>query len=176
MRVTIIGNSGGGKSTLAKRLGRELGVEVYEVDKMLWKPNWVEAPEDEYNSVHAKTISRSAWIIEGLGRKDSIDSRLASSTHIVLVDFPLWQHYWLAAKRELDWIKGDKSDLPAGMSEPPPTKALFETIWNLDREWLPEIRASIDELERSGTTVFRLCSFSDVTNIKAETLLNSATS
>jgi len=38
----------------------------------------------------------------------------------------------------------------------PPTRALFETIWTLDRDWLPEIRERLAQAERSGTDVHRI--------------------
>ena len=168
MRIVIIGNSGSGKYTLAKRLGTELGINVHEVDKILWRPKWEQAPEDEYNSAHSEILRLSDWVIEGLGRKESIEPRLARATHIVLTDFPLWQHFWLAAKRELDWVKGENPSLPAEMLEPPPIKALFETIWNVENDWLPEIRETITAAERSGKMVFRVNSPDDLNDLKIE--------
>jgi hypothetical protein len=88
------------------------------------------------------------------------------ATHIVLVDLPLWQQCWLAAKRELDWLKGDIVNLPAGLSEPPPTKALFETISTVDRDWLPEIRERVDAAEKAGTSVFRLRSLDELNDFR----------
>jgi len=166
LRIVVIGNSGGGKSTLARRLAGELELPVYEVDKLLWDANWELVGEADYTAAHSNLIGQSKWVIDGLGRQNSIASRLASATHIVLVDFPLWQHYWLAAKRELDWLKGETVDLPAGLSEPPPTKALFETIWTVDRNWLPEIRDRIDAAEKAGTSVFRLRSADELNDFR----------
>lgn len=40
----------------------------------------------------------------------------------------------------------------------PPTRALFETIWMLDRDWLPTIRERLAEAERGGTDVRRIAS------------------
>jgi adenylate kinase family enzyme len=38
MRIAVIGNSGGGKSVLARRLAFELQLPYVEVDSLLWLP------------------------------------------------------------------------------------------------------------------------------------------
>lgn len=41
-RISIIGSSGAGKSTFARRLGEITGLEVIHLDKIYWQPNWTE--------------------------------------------------------------------------------------------------------------------------------------
>jgi hypothetical protein len=53
---------------------------------------------------HAEAVAEAAWVIEGLGRQDSIPARLARATEIILVDLPLWVHFWLAAERQMAWM------------------------------------------------------------------------
>lgn len=43
-RVEIIGNGGGGKSTLAIRLSRDFDLPYHSVDPIQWQPGWVRAP------------------------------------------------------------------------------------------------------------------------------------
>jgi hypothetical protein len=38
-------------------------------------------------------------------------------------------HFWLAAERQIAWSAGELEHPPAGIREMPPTKALFENIW-----------------------------------------------
>jgi hypothetical protein len=63
-------------------------------------------PVEVYNGEHAREEN---WIIDGLGRLDSIPARLARATDIVLVDMPLWVHFWLAAERQIAWAAGSSS-------------------------------------------------------------------
>jgi hypothetical protein len=54
---------------LAKRIAARANVRYVEVDRLL-------TPDDLYEKQHAKIIVSDSWIIEGLGRKDSIPDRL----------------------------------------------------------------------------------------------------
>jgi adenylate kinase family enzyme len=58
LRIAVIGNSGGGKSTLARRLARELEIPVYEVDQLLWKTNWELVSEADYTTAHSILINQ----------------------------------------------------------------------------------------------------------------------
>ena len=43
-RIAIIGSPGVGKSTFARQLGDITGIEVFHLDRLFWKPGWVETP------------------------------------------------------------------------------------------------------------------------------------
>ena len=47
-RVAIIGNGGGGKSTLARRLASQIACPCIEIDAVLWQPEWRLAPVEIY--------------------------------------------------------------------------------------------------------------------------------
>jgi len=159
-RAVIIGNSGGGKSTLARRLSSAWHCHHIEIDGLLWQPGWQLTPVEVYNTEHARLIADGSWIIDGLGRLDSIAERLARATHIVLVDMPLWVHFWLAAERQIKWSTGRNENPPAGLASMPPTEALFRTIWEVDQNWMPEIRRLVALEETCGKQISRLSSIS----------------
>lgn len=155
-RIAVIGNAGGGKSTLARALAARHGLPYVEVDALLWRDGWQAAPVDEYEAEHARLIAQPRWIIDGLGRLDSIAARLAQASAIVLVDLPLWMHFWLAAERQIAWAKGEIVHPPAGAKQMPPTEDLFRTIFEVDRDWMPEVRRLVAAAETSGTRVVRI--------------------
>jgi adenylate kinase family enzyme len=167
-RAVIIGNSGGGKSTLARRLGSAWQCSPVEIDCLLWQPGWQLTPVDVYNAEHARLISGESWIIDGLGRLDSIAARLARATDIVLVDMPLWVHFWLAAERQIQWSSGQIEHSPAGLAAMPSTEALFRTIWEVDQTWMPEVRRLIALEEQRDKRVFRLGSVADLDAFEGE--------
>lgn len=158
-RAVIIG---GGKSALARKLGSAWQCEPIEIDSLLWQPGWKLSPVDVYNAEHARLIAEESWIIDGLGRLDSIPARLERATDIVLVDMPLWVHFWLAAERQIQWSTGKLENPPAGLTAMPPTEALFRTIWEVDQTWMPEIRRLVVNEEQRGKRVFRLGSVVDL--------------
>jgi adenylate kinase family enzyme len=161
-RTVIIGNSGGGKSTLARRLSAISNCTHVEIDGLLWQPGWQLTPVEVYNAEHARLIGGEAWVIDGLGRLDSIPARLARATDIVLVDLPLWMHFWLAAERQIRWSAGRIEHPPAGLAAMPATEALFRTIWEVDQNWMPEIRRLVALWEQRGKPVVRLGSIADL--------------
>jgi adenylate kinase family enzyme len=161
-RAVIIGNSGGGKSTLARRLSSAWQCDHVEIDALMWQQGWQLTPVEIYNAEHARLIAEESWIIDGLGRLDSIPARLASATDIVLIDMPLWMHFWLAAERQIRWSAGGIENPPARPTKMPPTEALFRTIWEVDQNWMPEIRRLVAFEEQRGKRVFRLGSVAEL--------------
>ena len=109
-----------------------------------------------------RLIAEESWIVDGLGRLESIPERLARATDIILVDMPLWVHFWLAAERQIEWSTGTIQNPPAGLAKMPPTETLFRTIWEVDQNWMPEIRRLVALEEERGKLIFRLNSISDL--------------
>lgn len=79
MRIAVIGNSGGGKSVLARRLASELQLPCVEVDALLWLPGWKLAPPAYFDQEHARAIAADRWVIEGLGARTSLPGSIAAS-------------------------------------------------------------------------------------------------
>ena len=161
-RIVIIGNAGGGKSTLARKLQEGRGLRHVEMDRFLWQDGWVPTPTGVYDRLHDDVIEQDAWVVDGLGRQASIPRRLARATEVILIDMPLWMHFWLAAERQIAWARGTLAHAPGGIATAPPTEALFRTIWEVDRDWMPGIRTLCAEVERTGTIVHRIGSVEDL--------------
>jgi adenylate kinase family enzyme len=155
-RIVVIGNAGGGKSTLARLLALRRGLPHVEIDRLLWQEGWVLTPADVYDREHSKIIREEQWIIDGLGQQASISHRIGRATAIILIDMPLWMHFWLAAERQIAWASGRLENAPGGIAAMPPTEALFKTIWDVEQSWMPGIRALCAAAERQGTAVTRL--------------------
>jgi adenylate kinase family enzyme len=160
--MVVIGNAGGGKSTLARKLAERRGLKHIEIDRLLWQDGWVLTPEDIYTRQHREIIAQDEWLIDGLGRQNSIADRLGRATEIILIDMPLWMHFWLAAERQIAWASGTLDHAPAGIAQRPPTDALFRTIWEVDQTWMPEIRTLCTEAETQGKIVTRLTSVEEL--------------
>jgi adenylate kinase family enzyme len=161
-RIIVIGNAGGGKSTLARKLAERRGLKHVEIDRLLWREGWVLTSEDVYTQQHRKIIEQDEWVIDGLGRQDSIAERIDRATEIILIDMPIWMHFWLAAERQIAWANGALDHTPGGIKQMPPTKALFRTIWEVDQTWMPGIRALCTEAEVQGKIVIRLTSVDEL--------------
>lgn len=64
-RVSVVGCSGSGKSTVGRRLSAALGVAFVELDAIFHQPNWVELPDDEFRARVAAAAAGDRWVIDG---------------------------------------------------------------------------------------------------------------
>ncbi len=175
-RIVVIGNAGGGKSTLSRLIVVARHLPYLEVDRLLWRPGWQPTPKPAYDAEHARAVSRDAWLIDGLGQQDSIATRIERATHVILVDMPLWMHFWLAAERQIHWARsGGPGYSPGDHQAMPPTEALFRTIWEVDQRWMPPLRELCTRAERHHKPVHRLHSVAEI-NAYAEQFKHSPAS
>lgn len=64
-RINVVGTSGAGKSTFAKRLSVATGIPYVEMDKAFWKPNWTESSDEEFFQNLRKALEGHSWILDG---------------------------------------------------------------------------------------------------------------
>jgi adenylate kinase family enzyme len=97
-RITIIGTSCAGKSTLANRLATVMGVPHIELDALHWEPGWIEAPNDVFRPRVAAAVAGEAWVTDGNYSvvRDLVWSR---SDTIVWLDYSFPRIFWQSIKR-----------------------------------------------------------------------------
>lgn len=65
-RISIVGNSGSGKSTMARALAARLGCPALELDAVFHQPNWTPLPTEDFRARVGEFMSSSSqWIVEG---------------------------------------------------------------------------------------------------------------
>ena len=157
-RVAVIGNAGGGKSTLARTLGTTFGLPVHPVDQVQWQPGWQAVPEEEVTTKLDALAAGSQWIIDGWGPWPVIERRFRAADTIILVDHPVWVHFWWAAERQIACARGEeRPDGPNGCDMLGVTPRLFRMIWEIDQNLMPKLRRLIAVME-SGRVVRRIIS------------------
>ena len=154
-RIAIIGNAGGGKSTLSRKLSHALGIELFPVDRMQWKPGWVPACFDEIKHQHDAILARNRWIIDGWGPLETILARFDVADTIIFVDHPLYIHYWWALKRQIRCIFQQRPDGPIGCPMLPVTWPLLKMIWTIHQHARPQLLELIDSY-RDRKAVFHI--------------------
>ena len=68
-RISVVGTTGTGKTTLARRLSACLGIPHIELDAIHWGSNWEPLPVDEFRAQTTKALEGDAWAVDGNYRK-----------------------------------------------------------------------------------------------------------
>ncbi|WP_430603631.1 hypothetical protein IGJ02_001199 [Enterococcus sp. DIV0724b] len=84
-KIILIGSSGAGKSTLSLKLGEKLDIEVFHLDKLLWKPNWEMTDREYQNEIQNNLIMKPSWIIDG-NYGGTLDIRMKAADTIIFLD------------------------------------------------------------------------------------------
>ncbi|HUP87129.1 MAG TPA: shikimate kinase [Acidimicrobiales bacterium] len=89
-RISIVGTSGSGKSTVGRAAAERLGVPFLELDSLRHQANWEELPDDEFRARTAEVVAGEGWVVDG---NYSAVRRVVRerATQIVWLDLPRWR-------------------------------------------------------------------------------------
>jgi adenylate kinase family enzyme len=109
-RISVVGVSGAGKSTVARMAAARLGVPCIELDAIYHGPNWTEIPISELRRIVTELVADEAWVIDGNYRKvrDLIWSRATTVVWVdpsrsVVMAQVLWRSFLRAVTRQELW-------------------------------------------------------------------------
>jgi adenylate kinase family enzyme len=64
-RISVVGNSGSGKSRLAAELAATLGAPHLELDGVIHQKDWVDLGAEEFRRQVSEMVADSSWVIDG---------------------------------------------------------------------------------------------------------------
>jgi len=85
-RVAVIGCCGAGKSTFSRRLQEITGLPVHHLDRLLWRPGWVQTPSEEFRASCRAVYAEPEWIVDG-NYTSTLEERLARADTVVFLDY-----------------------------------------------------------------------------------------
>jgi adenylate kinase family enzyme len=148
-KVAVFGNTGGGKSTLARRFAELTKLPLYVVELMQFGPGGARLPQEEFLRAHADLLQRDNWIIDGYGSTALSWERFAAADTPIYIDLPLSTHHRWVTKR---LIKGLFSD-PPGCPEHSPLWSSsiqsYRVLWLCHRHLTPRYRRLVTETAAS---------------------------
>ncbi|WP_341730427.1 isopentenyl transferase family protein [Microcoleus sp. EPA2] len=160
-KVAVFGNTGGGKSTLSKRLSEITGLPLYILDKIQYQSGGAEVPYEEFKRNHDRILATDRWIIEGFGSMETLWPRLNEADSLVFVDLPLYVHFWWVTKR---MISGSFKP-PEGWPEKSPilksSLNSYRVLWLCYKYLTPKYREYVDRAQ-STKSVYHLRSSQDI--------------
>ncbi len=87
-RVSVVGSSGSGKTTFARRLAARLGVPHIEIDAIYWGPDWSSLETETFRCRVSDATAVEAWVCDGNYSKVR-PIVLARADTVVWLDVPL---------------------------------------------------------------------------------------
>ncbi|HMM88458.1 DNA topology modulation protein [Bradyrhizobium sp.] len=88
-RVLVMGSSGSGKSTFARRLSGIAGLPFVSLDALYWKPGWVASDNAEFGHRVAEVARQPQWVMDGnFMRHGAGELRRQSSDTVIWFDLP----------------------------------------------------------------------------------------
>ena len=99
-KIIVIGSSGSGKSTFAKKLANELNYKYISLDQLFWKKNWTESSDSEFFDNIQKATNADQWVLDGnYSRSRHITWPHADT--IIWIDLPHWRVMLQSIKRSV---------------------------------------------------------------------------
>lgn len=152
-RIVIIGCGGAGKSTLARQLGEKLDIPVVHLDRLFWKPGWVEMPRDEFDALVQQELEKEKWIMDGNFDR-TIPQRIARCDTVIYLDFNRLTCLLGVMKRVLTTYGTVRPD----MGEDCPERFdldFLKWVWNFNKNKRERNYKLLNEVEGIETIVFK---------------------
>ena len=150
-RVLVIGSSGAGKSTLARRLSEKTGLKIIHLDKLYWKPNWIEPEKDAWKATLEKVMQAEAWIMDG-NFSGSLDIRLQACDTVIFLEMPRAVCVYRILKRVAFSYKKTRSDMAENCPEHFDWEFL-KWIWDFSNRSKPKIEERLKHFGREKTII-----------------------
>ena len=118
MKISIIGYSGAGKSTTARKLGEKLGIPVLHLDTVYHMPGWQVRPNEDSIAIVKKFMEENdSWIIDGNYKAMIQRQRFEQSDKIIFFNFNRFTCFCRAFGRYLKYRGKSRPDMTQGCNE-----------------------------------------------------------
>jgi adenylate kinase family enzyme len=138
-RVLVMGSSGSGKSTFARRLSEIAGLPFVSLDALFWKPGWVASDNAEFDARVAEIARQPKWVKDGnYTRHGAGELRRQLGDTVIWFDLPRHSCMFGLMKR----IVGSYGQVRPEMAEGCPERLDFEFfryVWSYRRQQRPKL-------------------------------------
>jgi len=180
-RVSVVGTSGSGKSTVARELAVRLGVEHVELDALHHQPGWVPLPPAEFRQVVGARAAADAWVIDG--NYSAVRPLVwARADTVVWLDLPkykvmrqiIWRTFRRVASREELW--NGNQERWRNFFSLDPEESVIAWAWHKHDEYHERYGKAAQDPANAHLTFIRLASRRDIARFLADPLAYSPVS
>lgn len=151
-RICIIGGSGTGKTTLSKKLSKDLNIPVCHIDGVNYLENWEIRDKNERDKIILEKMLQSKWIFDGTYRT-TLEQRLEKADTIIYLDYSTFAQVRGVFKRFLKNHGKEKEEIP-GCKEQMTWKFFWFVIkWRKNKR--NEILENLSKIDSSKIHIFK---------------------
>ncbi|HYN76065.1 MAG TPA: shikimate kinase [Candidatus Limnocylindria bacterium] len=166
-RVSMVGNSGSGKSTVGRAVAAALAVPYVEIDALYHQPGWQQLPAGELLAAVDSRTRGDGWVVDG-NYSDALDLVWSRADTVVWLDLPRWlvmrqvggRTARRLGRREELW-NGNRGRLRAVLN-PDPHQSIVRWAWTRHAMYAERYESRTGDPRWSGLDVVRLRSRADV--------------
>jgi hypothetical protein len=174
-RIWVVGTSGSGKTTTARRLADGLGLAHLELDSIYHQPGWTALPTSEFRSAVMGFVDADAWVVDGKYRavRDLLmqraDTIVCLDHHRVRQTARVARRSFVRSMKRVELWNGNRERWRNLWPFGEPERTIVGWTW----QNVPRARRLFDELEAgsgAGVRVVRLRGWPAIDAFVAETI------
>lgn len=150
MNIMVLGCSGGGKSTLTRKLAEIMGLRPVHMDLLFWKANWVQRDQAEIMELVSNELKLDDWVFDG-NHSTSHALRVEKADMIIWVDIARWRCLFNVCFRVAKYWGKTRPSMTEGCAEKVDLEFLTY-IWNFRHNMGVKIEALIEQVKDLKTT------------------------
>lgn len=151
-RISIIGGSGTGKTTLSNNLSKELSIPAFHIDGMHHYDNWKVRDKEERDKMIHEKVEMPKWIIDGT-YPSTMDERLKKSDLVIFLDYSTIARLKGAMGRFIKNHGKEKPEIP-GCKEKMDTN-FIKMILKFSRDKRPKIIEKLNNIDKEKVIIFK---------------------
>lgn len=141
-RVVVIGTTGAGKTTMAKRVAEAIGATALDIDDFHWQPGWVERTPAEMIELFREAFQSERWTLAG-NHSRTRDFTWGEADTVIWLNYSVWVVFprllWRTIKRVVtkeEVMPGCVETFRAQfMSKDSLLVWFFQTFWKRKKEY-----------------------------------------
>lgn len=147
-KILVLGCSGSGKSTFARKLREATGLPLIHLDNVWWNPDRTHISREEFDCRLAALLAGDHWILDG-DYSRTYEVRIRACDLIVFLDFD----EEICMRGILERVGKARPDIP--WTEDAPDPELVALVRNYRRDNRPQLYALLAKYPEKQALVFR---------------------